>query len=465
MRTPGHMSIAEGSFTMSVPLTPLRGRAFRAGVWAFAGYGASLVLRLAGTLVLTRFLAPAMYGVMAIATMVSVVIALLTDIGLSQNLIQSKRGDDPVFLDTAWTVQIVRGFILWAVTSGVAVALYLAQRWNLMPAGSVYASAVLPWVLLGIALSSVILGFQSTKTVTASRHFDQRRLMGVELLSQALALLTMMAIGALTHSVWTLVVGALTANVITLACSHLMLPGHSNRLGWDDQSLREIVAFGRWIFVSSFVGVFALNADRLILGALISPAELGQYSIAVTLVAAVSGVFSKLYAAVTMPVLSETAIRNPENLKEVFYRLRVPSDLVLLFIAGILASCGHRVVDLMYDRRYADAGLFLQILAVSLVWVRYEASQKLFLALGESRYIAAINTLRLVSIVVAIPLGYRLGGLSGAIWGVALNQVTQAAVVYWFNAQRGLNDMRRELVVFLAFPVGFVLAWLVGQVV
>ena len=46
----------------------------------------------------------------------TVVLGLLSDMGLRQNIIQSHRGDDPAFLNTAWTVQIIRGFVLFALT-------------------------------------------------------------------------------------------------------------------------------------------------------------------------------------------------------------------------------------------------------------------------------------------------------------------------------------------------------------
>jgi O-antigen/teichoic acid export membrane protein len=61
----------------------------------------------------------------------------------------------------------------------------------------------------------------------------------------------------------------------------------------DAASLKKIVAFGNG-FASSFVGVFALYADRIVLGGLVTPSLLGQFAIAGTLVGAVQGVFAKL---------------------------------------------------------------------------------------------------------------------------------------------------------------------------
>ena len=67
----------------------LKRRALRAGGWTALGWGLGNGMRLLSTLVMTRLLVPEMFGVMAVATMVSVIIALLTDLGIKQNIIQS----------------------------------------------------------------------------------------------------------------------------------------------------------------------------------------------------------------------------------------------------------------------------------------------------------------------------------------------------------------------------------------
>lgn len=85
----------------------------RAGSWSAIGHGLGQALRLCSNLIMTRLLVPEMFGIMAIATMVTMILGMLSDIGLRQNIIQSKRGEDPVFLNTAWVVQIIRGFALW----------------------------------------------------------------------------------------------------------------------------------------------------------------------------------------------------------------------------------------------------------------------------------------------------------------------------------------------------------------
>src|SRR5262249_28263304 len=139
----------------------LRSRVFKAGGWTLAGHFGALVMRMISSIVLTRIFAPDVFGVLAVLITISVVITLLTDVGLRQAVIRSPNGADQVFLDTAWTLQILRGIAVWFAGSLVAIALYCAGRWDLLSPGSVYATPNLPELISVSMLSSVILGFQS----------------------------------------------------------------------------------------------------------------------------------------------------------------------------------------------------------------------------------------------------------------------------------------------------------------
>ena len=93
-----------------------------AGAWSLAGYAVSQVIRFGSNLIMTRLLVPEMFGVMAIATIVMVGLAMFSDLGLRQSIVQSRRGDDPAFLNTAWALQILRGLVLWAIALAIASA-------------------------------------------------------------------------------------------------------------------------------------------------------------------------------------------------------------------------------------------------------------------------------------------------------------------------------------------------------
>ena len=433
----------------------LKLRVLNAGGWVLAGYGLSQIIRLGGNLVITRLLAPEMFGVMAIATMVTVVLSLLSDIGISQNIVQSRRGDDPAFLNTAWTVQSVRGVVLWLGAIGVSAALYFANQRGLLPPKSVYSAPVLPFVIAISGLSAIILGFQSTKVATAHRHFNQRRIVLIELFSQSIALVVIVGIGAMSKSIWALVAGSLVASLTTLLLSHTWLIGVTNRFCLDKKALDELIRFGKWVFVSSAVFVLAVNGDRLLLGAFIDASALGVYAIAVLILGAIEGALNKVFVAVSLPALSETARNNPSELRRVHYRFRVPGDLLLLFFAGFLFVMGQWVIDVLYDPRYAAAGGMLSVLALSFIATRYGLTQQTFVALGVPRYQAVCNVIRFFSLYSIVPILYYHVGTQAAIWGIALHRLAVVPFYCGFGSKLGIIDIRHELWVLGALPVGY----------
>jgi len=432
----------------------LKQRILRAGGWTIAGYGANQAIRLGSNLVMTRLLVPEMFGVMAIATIVTAILGMMSDIGLHQNIVQSRRGDDPAFLDTAWVVQIIRGIFLWLAALLVSAGLYASNLAGLIPPSSVYASPILPLVIAVGSFSAVISGFQTTGVAKAHRKFEQKRLIQMELMGQLVGLTFMIAVGVATRSIWALVGGGLVASVTVVALGHGWLKQHQNRFQWEQSALRELIGFGKWIFISSTFSVLAVHGDRLLLGGYVDAGVLGMYAIAALILGAIEGALGRLFTAVSLPALSEVARSDPARLKEIYYRLRVPGDLVLMFAGGLLFATGQRVIDLLYDPRYAAAGGMLEVLALSFVAARFNVSYHIYLAVGKPLYLAAINISRCVSLFTVVPLSYAAGGTPAAIWGIALCQLAMVPFVLGFNARLGLLDVRRELLVMVALPVG-----------
>jgi O-antigen/teichoic acid export membrane protein len=436
-------------------MTTLRQRVLRAGGWIVGGYAMSQALRLASNLVMTRLLVPEMFGIMAIATMVMVMLTLLSDIGLRQSIVQSRRGEDPVFLDTAWVLQITRGCLLWLAALGISLVLYLGRENGWFPPGSTYAAPVLPAVVAVTAFSAVLLGFQSTRVALAHRGLDQKRPVQIELASQLLALAVMVPLALWTRSIWAMVAGGLVASAATAALSHAWMSGHANRLRWDRTCLAELLHFGKWIFASSALYVLAVCGDRLLLGAFVDAPTLGMYAIALLLVGAVEGGVSRLFQAVSLPALSEIARSDPGRLRETYYRLRVPVDLLLLFLAGMLFAAGQRVIDLLYDPRYAAAGGMLEVLALSFLALRYGVANQIYVALGTPHRQTILHAVRFVSLYALVPPLLWLAGTRAAVWGIALHGLATLPLVFAFNARLGLNDLRREVAVLAALPLGY----------
>lgn len=430
----------------------LKRRVLNAGAWSVAGYGASQAIRFGANLLITRLLAPEMFGVMAIATIVMVGLQMFSDLGLHQSIVQSRRGDDPAFLDTAWVTQIVRGFLLWAIALAIALLLGLAGRLGLFAPESVYSDPQLPSIVAVLSFSAVIGGFASTKRSQATRKLALGRVTLIDLASQITGLALMFAWLTVDRSIWALVAGALFGSLATTVLSHTSLPGSPNRWRWEASAFREIFHFGKWIFISSILGFLEVNSDRLLLGGMVDTPTLGVYVIAFTIFSSVEQLLTRSVAGVIYPALSEVARQDPDDLKRKCYQFHWPVASVVYFSSGFLMMAGEALIGLLYDPRYADAGWMLRILSGALLAIPFQIPIKCFMALGMPHVYSKSISIRLAFFFVATPIGFLVFGLAGALWAIVLSYFSYLPVLIFYALSHGLFDIRREL-----FPLPFII--------
>ncbi|MGH8464380.1 MAG: oligosaccharide flippase family protein [Pseudomonas sp.] len=426
----------------------LRRRVIWAGALNIGSILASQVIRLGGNLVITRLLIPEMFGLMAIATAVSVLLLLLSDVGLRQNVIQSARGDDPAFLNTIWTVQIIRGFTLFAVMQLVALTSWVTQQMELWPAHSTYADPQLPLVLAVTGFFAILYAFQSTNIDVAIRLFQQKRVVLAELISQIAGLVVMLVAGYLTRSIWSMVASGLVSTLVLTVLSHTMFQGPRNRVQWDPEAFREIFNYGRWILLSSAVGVLAMQGDRIWFGGTMTVAELGVYSIAVGILLAIQTSLLRLAGAVALPAFSEAARSGDmDRLRKLYFRFRLLFDFVSLFACGFLLTASPLIIGWLYDARYAGAGEMMAILSLSFFTLRYSLTHQIWMALGLTKYMAMDNIIRVVALFTLLPLLLAIGGVTWGLWGVALHTYFTLFLIFKVSHQLGMLSIKRELVV------------------
>jgi O-antigen/teichoic acid export membrane protein len=178
------------------------------------------------------------------------------------------------------------------------------------------------------------------------------------------------------------------------------------------------------------------------------------YSIAGLLLSAVEQVLGALIGEVAFPALSEVARERRVDLKRVLYKFHRPLAALAYTAAGLLAVAGGAIVRLLYDVRYHDAGWMLQILAGMLLAVPCQIHGQCFLALGISRWLSNLAILRLVVLAGALPIGFHLFGIAGAIFGVVLSYLSAIPATLYYAAKCSLVDVKKELVPILAVIPG-----------
>jgi len=402
-----------------------------------------------------------MFGVMAIGNLIFAGLSMFSDFGLKLNIVQSTRGSDPAFLNTAWVVQIARGVVLWVMALCLAMFLFLAGRVGALSSGTAYADPRLPYVIAIMSLSVLINGFQSTKLFEASRNLSIRHITGLGIVAQITGLICMVAWGLIDRSIWALVAGNICSTLVTTLLSHFLLMGNNNRWQLDRSALHEMFHFGKWIFLSSILGFLAGNGDRLLLGGLVNANVLGVYIIAFSMFNIVDQVLSRIMSDVSFPALSEVARDRLLLLRATHYKFYVAFASFAYFCAGALIISGQWLIDKLYDHRYEDAGWILQVLAIALVSIPFRSVTQCFMALGKPKLDMHGIAVHVIALFLLAPVAFYYWGTPGSIWAISLSNFAYLPLVAYYSIKHELLDVQLELKLLPVIAIGMGVAKLI----
>jgi O-antigen/teichoic acid export membrane protein len=410
--------------------TDLKTRLFRSSGVVGIGFVVSQATRLGANLILTRLLFPEAFGLMALITVFIVGLTMLSDIGVSPSIQQSARGDDPDFINTAWTIQVTRGLVLFVAScllGSVAVWIYGDDRLLLM--------------LPVAGLSLLIAGFNPTRIDTASRHLLLGRVTVLDVIAQFLSLAIMIGLALSLKTVWALVIGGAIAALIRLIIMDHFLPGPRNRFRWDVTAAWELIHFGKWIFLSTLCGFILAQGDKAIFGKYLSLEMLGIYNIGFFMGGFALAMASKIMAQVMIPLHRTSPPSESVENYTMVRKSRFMMTSSVFFLQFILAFCGVWMMGILYDDRFVLSGAVVVAVACMnvpfLIGMTYEYAA---LGQGDSRGVFNLLLAKAVVQTLLLIVGMEYYGLLGAIGGLWLSQILVHPIVIRLARRHGAWD-------------------------
>jgi O-antigen/teichoic acid export membrane protein len=428
----------------------LRRRTIDSAIWTLLGYGASQILRFGSNLILASILEPQFFGLMAIINILLVGIVLFSDVGIAQSIINNSRGEERDFLDTAWTAQVMRGFMLWGFCLLITI-----------PAAQFYQDDRLLTFIPVAGIASVIEGFQTTRVFVAQRRLEQRRYSMFELSSLIMGVVTMVSLAFLLRNVWALILAGLFQALFITIAGYFFFPGPRHRFCWDSGAVKSLVSLGRWIFFASATMFMAEQVDRLILAKLVDWKTIGVYSIAYNLSNVPKELIKTLSYRVIYPAVAQQVDLPRRDLQAKIAQQRQVLLAGCAVILALLVTSGDLVISVLYNEKYANAIWMMPILCGG-IWfsVLFNSMNNVLVAINKPLYSAYCYAARLVIVSSSLILGFRLGGLPGAVLAISLSDLPTYLVNLYGLRQEKLSCIRQDLIFTVFFVV--VLAFCLG---
>ncbi len=442
-----------GSALGQSPLS-LKKRAVKGSLWSVTGFASAQLLRLISNLLLTRILFPEAFGILALVQVVLHGIKMFSDVGIATSIVRDERGDQPAYLNTAWTLQVMRGALIWAISGLLAY-----------PASVIYEAPVLAYLIPAIGFTACIQGFNAPIILILKRHLKVRQLISWEVSTQAITIALTVLLAWQYQSVWAIAIGGILGALVGCLISYLMSQ-QTPRFYLEPSSLENIFSFGKWIFLSTALTFLIQQGDVLILGAFLSKKHLGMFSIAAIWSRMVLQLVLKINDQVMLPLISEAYRGERGSIREKIQRGRIYLLLLTMPATWCMVVFGQLLIELLYDPRYYSAGWMLQVLAIGAVGSVITATAgTALLSFGDSFHFMLYQVSRAILLLICMLIGGYYFDILGLVFGVALSKFLGYPLLAIALKRHGVWLPMVDLCAFVISIVVIIVGlWLVGGI-
>ena len=248
----------------SQAMQDLKAKTIRGGAARLVSQLAGLALRMGALVVLARLLGPKDFGLVAMVTALTNVLAVFRDFGLSAAAVQRSEVTEDQHSTLFW-INILLGALLALVTLTAATAI-----------AAFYHEPRLYWVApaLGTAFLFNAMGIQHSALLQRQMRFTSMAVISVV----SLAVGTTIAIGgaAIGYGYWALVANSVTTPLVA-SIGFWLATGWVPAMPRRRTGIRSMVQFGGTLALNNVIAYIGLNADKVMIGRFLGVDAIGIY--------------------------------------------------------------------------------------------------------------------------------------------------------------------------------------------
>jgi len=400
--------------------------------WVGMSQGARLALQLGGLAILSRLLSPAVFGVVAMAAVVTNFANLLRDLGTAAAVIQRKELSEPTIAAAYW----------FSVGSGVIIGIALAVAAPLL--SSLFRKPELTGLLRVLALSFPLASLGTVHQALLERDSHFSTVAGIEMFSSSIG------IGV------AIVAAALGAGAYSIALQTVCVAGLSSLQFWRAspwrprralalvRELRSIWHFSGPLVGFNLINYLGRNADSMIIGRLLGAVALGPYSMAYRLMLFPVQNFTYVANRALFPVYSRRQ-ESGEGVRELYLRtLGVIASVTAPLMAGTLALRYPLVSVLMGPKWGVTAAVLTWLAPVGFIQSLASCGGAIYMASGRTRLMMGLGAASTVIVITSFLVGVHWGVVGVARGYLCANLIT--AVPVFYITMRMLGGTMGELV-------------------
>ena len=348
--------------------------------WAVFSKIAESIIRFSSNLILTKILFPEAFGLMATAQVILSLIDLFTDLGIRTSLIQNENGEKKEYLNTAWSISVSRGFIIFGI-------LFLAAPFL----SDFYNEPRLTMIIRMLSISIIVQAFSNPALSLLFRKLETLKQFYWEIGSQFTGFVLTIVIAILFPSVWAMISGYILTSIIRLILSYWLIPYLPK---WEiaPAAKKQLLSFGKHILVNTLTTWMFFNIDKLLVSKLFGVKEMGSYIIGLNIALVVEQMVIQLFYKIMFPTFSRLAGK-PEILKQKLFNYSGIMTLVTSAALALLYVSSDSIVQFLYGTSYSLAALIIGWMAIrSIFHLQFGIFSSYLISVGKPVFVSISTT-------------------------------------------------------------------------
>jgi Membrane protein involved in the export of O-antigen and teichoic acid len=355
---------------------------------------------------LARILSPEHFGALAVALVVQTVAVNMAELGATSAIGRADRDPDEI-APTVFTFSLFTSIVV------TAAVMFLAE-----PLAAFMGDPAAAPVVQVMSLTILLAGCSGVPAAMVWREYLQRPRTIVELTGATASFVLVIPFAALGWGafalVWSRVIGQL---LITIG--YWIVTPKRYGIGFDRRVAAYVLRLGLPLAAANLVVFATLNLDYIVIGRELGAGELGVYLLAFNLASMPSTLISAVIRTVAVPTFGRLHAAGILGVK--LPVLMACSAYLALPVSALLVGLAHPLVDVLYGPGWSAAGAAMIGLGVfGAGRILTEMLADICVGVGRTGALFWIQAIWMLSLLPALLVGVRLGGITGVAVGHAV---------------------------------------------
>ncbi len=350
---------------------------------------------------MARLLVPEDFGLVALASTSLAILNSLTNLSMASALIHHKSPADDHY-HTAWTLGIIRGFVL--------ACIFCVAAW---PLAILYSEPRLDDVMYALSASVILNGFTNPRLIKMQKELVFWQVFVLSVANNFVFAVVSVSIAVSYQTYWALVIGTIAGQLTSTVLSYSLFPFRP-RFSWKHG--RELWSFSMWLTLSQVVDTLNYRFDHMLVGGVLGRASLGFYTVGSSLATVATREAVKPLTQTLFPAFSLLS-GDPGSLRNAYQRAQALVTAVALPAGLGTALIADPLVRLAMGEAWAPAIIIVQAIgAIYAFGTLGSLAASVAMAQGITATLFRRALLQFVLRVPLILLGMYYWGFVGLIY-------------------------------------------------